>query len=160
MSLAAVVSIGSCCAYAVVSSLPPSDKALMAAFKANKPVYEQLRGMLQHEDPLITMVADWGVMRGESTIRPEDLRLPGASFPAERYDEYMRLLKKIGGLSVSRFRAPDPQIRILVWASGFAGDTIHEAICWQPDEQELARLHDYYKPIEESWFVYRDFKPH
>lgn len=120
--------------------------------------------MLLADDGL-ERVASWGVETTSSGIT----KPPAGNFPASRYNEYLSLLKDIDGKGAFRERGHNPDVGILVWASGWAGDTRHVAIYWlnHKPSNEVASLDDFYrtpKPrrpvfrrIDGNWYLWADW---
>ena len=146
----------------------PDEATLIQRFHDQQTAYERLRDMLLAEKA-VRLVATWGVHTADS---PLSLKPPIADFPSARYDEYLSLLKQVGGRVVSRSRDDAPEVCIYVWSAGFAGETRHEALCWRdsaPPRQvaSIDKIDDvpipagerhsfFYKPVEGNWYVLRD----
>lgn len=140
------------------SATPPTDAFLIDEFRSQKAVYERLRDMLQGDESL-RRVASWGVQLSNSpiVIVPQN-----GGFPLGRYKEYMTLLSKVNGLAASRSGGSHPTFCVFLWASGWAGDTDHRAICWLPQDAENNAIESSAKNqvprfsflhIEERWFL-------
>ena len=121
---------------------PPSEAKLLANFHTHRAAFEQLRDMLQ-EDKQINRLAEWGVHVQEGGIS----KPPAGNFPVERFQRYLTLLKEADAIGVSRDDSPHPYLSVLVWASGFAGDSVHISICWTYDEvpRQVPNFDDYYR---------------
>lgn len=150
------------------SNSRPNDEGLIKNFDDRKLAYERLRDLFL-ADGKVLLVADWGVkMRGSVlSVKP-----PAAELSLARYEQYLALLKEIGGKVVSRSEAGLPEACIYVWADGFAGETRHEAVCWlnQPPPGQVARLDEIeersasvrgtrttvYRHVEGNWYLQRD----
>jgi hypothetical protein len=145
---------------------PPKENELIQNFYMNRPAFEQLRNMLQ-ADPHLRRVADWGV----ETRGPFYLGYPSASnFPTDRYRRYLALLKQAGGQLASRSEGEHSDPSILVWGSGWAGDTKHIGICWmdEPPTNQVPTLDGYhdrsrypehqvaFRHIDEKWYLWTD----
>ena len=143
---------------------PPKESNLVQNFCGHRAAYERLRDMLQ-ADGQIDRLADWGVMttKGRFCVPPD------GDFPAERYREYMSLLKEVGGLEASRSQGQHADPDILVWAWGWPGRTRHIGICWldQAPTNQIAALDGYrsrrypervvaYRHIEGNWYLWTD----
>ena len=145
---------------------PPSDEQLIQRFHDKKPSYERLRDMFL-ADRQVDLVADWGIETERSVV---SVKPPLPELSQARYDDYLALLKQIGGIVVSGSREMPPEICIYVWAAGFAGETRHEAVCWrdQPPPDQVASLgeieqrsalagHTFvYRHVESHWYLMRD----
>ena len=93
---------------------------------------------------------------------------PDGGVPVQKYEEYLALLKAIGAKAVSRGEAP-LEVRLLVWRSGFAGDSRHVAIAWKDREpmNTVNSLDEFYqtsKPrrpvyrhINGNWYIWADW---
>jgi len=148
------------------SSNPPKEKKLIESFCAHRAVFERLRDMLQ-EDKNLLRLADWGV---ETTKSPPHRVQEGVDFPVNRYNEYLSLLGQIGARGALRGRGEHPEsVGVLMWASGWAGDTRHVEICWMDHEpaSQVASLDAYYrtaKPrtpvfrhLDGNWYLWADW---
>jgi hypothetical protein len=95
---------------------------------------------------------------------------PERDFPLNRYNEYLVLLKEAGGVGAFRARGDPPEsMGVLVYASGWAGDTRHVNICWLERDpvNSIASLDDFYqtpkprspvyKHIEGNWYIWADW---
>ena len=143
---------------------PPKESELLQNFHAHRTAYEHLRDMLQ-ADAQIERLADWGVATTNAGPRVP----PAGDFPVERYRDYMRLLKEVGGLAASRSEGEHADPSILVWAWGWAGKTRHIGICWleQAPTNQIAALDGYrsrrypervvaYRHIDGNWYLWTD----
>src|SRR5271163_681715 len=106
------------------SSAPPKEATLLQTFYTHRASFEQLRDMLQADEGLCRL-ADWGVETKDGIFRP-----PAGNFPVDRYNKYLALLKEAHAIAVARGDGARPMLNILLWASGFAGDSVHVGICW------------------------------
>ena len=142
--MAAIVAFGAGCG-------APSDQALIAKFKSNKTAYVRLRDMLQKDENL-SRLAKWGVALNDrgGTSKP-----PNSTFPLDRYNQYLQLLKEAGGLGASRSSGKPPYLCIVVYAAGWAGDARHASICWIEPRTEGAPRGS---QIEEDWYLLKDYK--
>ena len=109
-----------------LGTVPPRDETLVKSFREHKIEYERLRDMLQADDKL-RRVASWGI---ETSGSPGTAMPPTAELTLNRYNEYLVLLKKVGGEVASRSGGSHPDACVSVWASGWAADTRHVAVCW------------------------------
>jgi len=163
--LSAVVVLGGIFLYVRASNTPPGEKKLVESFHAHRTDYERLRDMLQADEQLVR-VASSGV---ETTESPVMHIPPEGGFPTSRYNDYLVLIKQIGGISAFRRRGEHPEVGIGMWASGWAGNTRHVEICWLDQEptNQTHSLDDYYltpKPrspvfrhIDGNWYLWADW---
>ncbi|HEY4379358.1 MAG TPA: hypothetical protein VGN01_03370 [Acidobacteriaceae bacterium] len=143
----------------VKSTNPPSESSVIKSFNLHRTEYEQLRVMLQEDDTLVT-VADWGV---ETTDSPLVVEVPPAGkFPVGRFRKYLSLLAAVDAQAAARMTGRHPEARVLVWSSGFAGDTRHVAVGWidQPPVNEVTSLDTFYKSPKPRNPVYRHIDGH
>lgn len=131
---------------------PPSEAKLLKNFYAHQSGFEQLRDMLQ-EDKQISRLAEWGVhIPAEGIYKP-----PEGKFPVERFQQYLALLKQAHAIGVSRDDSPHPYLSVVVWRSGFAGDSVHIAFTWTDAKvpRQVPSLEDYYRtekaPAGKGW---------
>jgi hypothetical protein len=166
--LFAVVAFGGCIYY--FAPKPPKESKLIQNFNEHRADYEKLRDMLQ-VDTNLTRVASWGV----ETRKPVFLgNPPGGNFSVERYNEYLTLLKKVGGFVASRDEGEHPNFSIVVWGWGWAGFTKHVGICWKDEAptNQIANVDDVYgtwmtndneerrvvfKHIDSNWYIWVDW---
>jgi hypothetical protein len=127
---------------------PPSEAKLLENFYAHRATFEQLQ-----EDKQISRLAEWGVhLQGDEISKP-----PEGNFPVERFQRYLTLLKEARAIAVSRDDDPHPYLNIFVWGSGFAGNTVHIAICWTDDKvpRQVSTFDEYYRtrkaPAGSGW---------
>lgn len=144
---------------------PPSEARVIASFNQHRTAYEQLRIMLLSDEKLGT-VADWGV---ETTDSPIAEVPPQGAFPIGRFHEYLSLLKAINAKAAARMPGAHPEARVLVWGSGWGGDTRHVAICWvdkapanQTDSMDMfykspKPRQPVYKHIDGNWYIWADW---
>ena len=144
---------------------PPSEAKVIASFNQHRAVYEQLRIMLLSDEKLGT-VADWGV---ETTDSPIAEIPPQGAFPVGRFHEYLSLLKTVNAEAAARMPGAHPEARVLVWRSGFGGDTRHVAISWvdtapanQTDSLDMfyrspKPRQPIYKHIDGNWYIWADW---
>jgi hypothetical protein len=157
--------IGALLAYTLRPEHPPQEKDLLDNFYAHRAVYERLRDMLL-EDRQLRRVASWGV---ETTGSVTASRPPEGTFPLSRYNEYLALLGEVGGRGAFREQGESKAVGVLVYASGFAGDTRHVEICWVEGQltNQVNSLDDFYltpKPrspvyrhIDGNWYLWADW---
>jgi hypothetical protein len=113
--------------YLAFTRIPPQDAKLIASFHAHHAAYERLREMIQADDRLRS--ADrWGIITTNSwdTLSPQQ-----ANLPAERYHEYVALLKEVGGYWAARRPGAPADLEIQLWQWGFAGTAHNIRICWE-----------------------------
>jgi hypothetical protein len=109
---------------------PPKDQDLINRFTENRSTYEELRSRLETDEKL-KEVATWGFRTFDS---PLVLQPPTPDLSVVRYKEYLSILGLVKASTASRSQGSHPRICISAWASGWAADTRHIAICWLPDE--------------------------
>jgi hypothetical protein len=107
---------------------PPTDQVLISEFAAKRSEYERLRHLLEIDEGL-KEVATWGFRTFQS---PLVLHPPTSELSVARYNEYLAILRLVKASAASRSEGPHAKICISVWASGWAADTRHVAICWLP----------------------------
>ncbi len=151
--------------YILLPNRPPREKMLIENFVSHRSTYERLRDMLQ-ADKQVRRVATWGVETADSVVPHVP---PDGGFSADRYKEYLALLGQVGGKGAFRGDGEHSNLGVLVWASGWGGDTRHIDICWSDHEPEnrVASLDDYYrtpKPrrpafrhIDGNWYLWADW---
>src|SRR5262245_4279428 len=125
-SLAALVGLGAVLLVIRVVMAAPTNEDVAQRFNQKNKIYEQLRELLI-QDKEITQIAPWGV---RTTTLPVGQMPPVAELPLERYQKYLALLSDISATGMLRSDGDDPRICILVWASGWAGNTAHVSVCW------------------------------
>ena len=111
-------------------------------------------------------VADWGVETTDSSIAEIP---PQGAFPVGRFREYLSLLTAIKAKGAARIRGANPEACLLVWGSGFAGDTRHIEICWvdKAPANQTDSLDTFYKSpkprqpaykrIDGNWYIWADW---
>jgi hypothetical protein len=152
--------------YSRSSGRPPAEEKVIANFSEHRRAYERLRDMLFADQQLV-QVAKWGVETTKSIVPRVP---PDGDFPSNRYKEYLAVLGEIGALRAYRAEGVRPEsIGILVWASGWAGDTRHVEIIWSEPEpaNQVSSLSDFYKTskprhpvfrkIEGHWYIWADW---
>ena len=145
---------------------PPKEIKLIRNFHAHRASFERLRDMLQ-ADQQLRRVADWGVDTADKGI----FKPPAGNFPVDRYNSYLALLKETGGIAVARSQGIHADPTILLWATGFGGDSAHIGLCWMDREpvRQVASLDSYYRDhrspegsgavyrrINGSWYLWTD----
>jgi hypothetical protein len=131
---------------------PPSEAKLLENFYAHRSSFEQLRDMLQ-KDKQISRLGEWGVHIPEDGIS----KPPEGKFPVERFQQYLTLLEQAHAIGVSGDDSPHPYLSVVVWRSGFAGDSVHIAFTWTDDtvSRQVPSLEDYYRthkaPAGKGW---------
>jgi hypothetical protein len=149
------------------STNPPKESKLIESFNQHRPDYETLRNMFQADEKLMT-IAEWGV---ETSNTPPTVIAeipPEGGFPVSRFHQYLSLLEAIHAKGCSRIRTPQ-EIRVLIWGSGFAGDTRHVAVSWveKAPENQVTNLDTFYKSpkprkpmyrhIDGNWYLWADW---
>lgn len=142
-------------------SAPPKESIVIKNFYAHRAAYEQLRDMLL-VDKELTVVADWGIETSDSRISKMP---PEGGLSVSRYRKYLALFREIGArmlARVSRGEEEPPEIRVLIWGSGFAGDTRHVAVSWLDHAplNTVGSLDDFYKTPKPRNPVYRHIDGH
>jgi hypothetical protein len=145
---------------------PPREAQVIGNFEAHRAAFERLRDMLV-EDKDLVRVADRGVL---TTKTIASRKPPAADFPLNRYNEYLSLFKEAGAAGAYRDRGNPPEnVGVVVYASGFAGDTRHMNVCWllHEPENQVSSLDDFYKTpiprrpvyrhIEGKWYLWADW---
>lgn len=123
---------------------PPREKKLIASFYEHRTAYERLRDMIQADKQVLGVTPS-----GVETTVSGGLRSvpPTGSFPSDRYNQYLALLRGAGAKGVFRREEHSQDVNIAVWGSGFGGDTRHLQITWLEHEPTnlVGNLDDYYK---------------
>jgi hypothetical protein len=145
---------------------PPKEKQVIQDFYAHRAAYERLRNMLL-EDKGLVQVGSWGV---ETTSPIGMSKPPPGNFPLDRYNAYLALLNETGAAGAFRGREDPPEfVGVLVYASGWAGDTRHVEICWLDREPPnlVVSLDDFYKTpkprkpvfrrVDGNWYLWADW---
>ena len=101
-------------------------------------------------DPDVYSVAEWGVATKADPTATHKTG-PG-SFPKDRYQKYLALLKETHSQIVQQSPAPDHEIAVGVWGAGFGGDTVHIDICWrdEPPSRQVSSFDSYYRDHKSS----------
>ena len=147
-------------------SHPPKEEKVLKNFYAHRATFERLRDMLL-EDRQLIRVTDWGV---ETTKSVGTSKPPVGDFPLNRYNEYLALLKETGGVGAFGGREePRQSVGILVYVSGFGGDTRHVEVCWlaRGPANKVPSLDAFYKTpkprtpvyrhIDGNWYLWADW---
>jgi hypothetical protein len=146
----------------VESGRPPKEAKLLEDFHTHRAAFERLRDMLE-ADTNLARVANWGVETDKGTFT-----YVAGHFPMDRYNAYLALLKETGGIAAAR----SDGAYILLWGSGFAGDTVHAGVCSvdEPPKRQVTSLDQYYQDhkstggntglvyrrVEGNWYLYTD----
>jgi hypothetical protein len=154
--------------YPRYTSIPPKEAVFISNFRTHRSEYERLRDMLQADDQLDT-VATWGVRTPDSLLVHVP---PNGGVSIDRYNEYLALLREVGGTLAFRSPGAHPDCCILVWSWGWAADTGHISICWKENEprNQVASLDIlnstpepsgdrrkyYFAQIDEHWYLQED----
>jgi len=130
----------------------PSNESVAQRFNQKRAIYEQLRDMLV-EDKSLRQLAWWGVRTATDPIGQAP---PVNELTSDRYQKYKALLSDIEASGMTRSEGDDPNICILVWASGWAADTVHVLACQSGHDapQPDARLSVF--SLGDRWAVHRD----
>jgi hypothetical protein len=147
------------------SGRPPREAKLIQNFYAHRASFERLKDMLQ-ADKQLDRLADWGVHTDKGISKP-----PAGDFPIDRYNKYLALLRETGAIGVARGEGAHADLTVLLWATGFAGETAHVGICWMETEpvRQVASLDRYYRDhkspdgsediyrrIDGNWYLWTD----
>lgn len=140
---------------------PPKEAKLIQNFNEHRAAFEKLRDMLQ-ADEQVTRVGSWGVATTKSAVP----RIPPeGDLSVDRYNEYMALLKQVGGISAWRDKGKYANPEIVVWSWGWAGRGHCVAVFWLDQEPTnlVTNLDDYfrkrmygrpgYRHIDENWYL-------
>jgi hypothetical protein len=160
--VAVVFIVLSVTAFVFFNSRPPREGKLLKNFEDHRIAYARLRDMFLQDEQVIAVYTRFGVETNRSGLpRPPS----EVNFPDSRYDQYVSLLKEVGGSEIFRRPGRNPGICITVWAAGFAGNTSRVSNCWLPDEpvnqvgdlkngnqQDRTRT-PVYRRIEENWYI-------
>lgn len=145
-----VVMFGGCVYFS--APRPPTEAKLIQNFNEHRIAFEQLRDMLQ-ADTNLSRVASWGV----ETRKPFFLGYPSENnFPMKRFNQYLALLKQANGYVGVRYEENHTDVGIIVWGSGFAGDTRHIWISWM-NEAPTNQAGVAFKQIDQNWYLERDW---
>jgi len=150
-SLAALIGLGAVLLVIRTVMAAPTNEDVAQRFNQKKKIYEQLREMLI-EDNEVRIIAPWGV---RTTTAPMGQMPPVAELSLERYQEYLALLSDIGATGMLRSDGDDPKICILVWASGWAANTVHVSVCWSAHDAPASRRFSR-SSLSGRWYVERD----
>ena len=152
--------------FLVIGTRPPKEAKLIRTFEAHRAEFEHLREMLR-ADAQVVKLASWGVETTNSVVP----RIPPeGTFPVDRYREYMGLLKQVGGSVAYRSEGQHANPSILLWASGFAGNTRHIGLSWmdQAPTNRIASLDTYrgtsqlggkqvvFRHLDSDWYLWTD----
>lgn len=146
--------------YLSFTSRPPEEAKLLKSFYDRRAAYERLRDMLQ-ADGQIESLAEWGVATTKSIVHHVP---PEGDFPVERYQEYMALLKEVGGYIAFRGEGEPADLSIGVWRWGALDHSRHVGICWKDEEppNQVATIDGYrghirvFRHIDSSWYLWAD----
>ncbi len=158
-----IVAAGGWCLFLYYAMLPPREIQLIQNFSQHRAAFEQLREMLLADGP-VQAVAAWGVKTTQTDGR---FRPPAESLTAERYQQYLALLKQAGGIVAFHHEGKDSKLGITVWSRGH----VQVAICHEAREpvRLAASLDKFYhlrrraetggvfRPIEGNWYLWTDW---
>jgi hypothetical protein len=156
MAKSALIVIGLCVSTIALASCGnkmPTDDVVIQRFKNNKDAFQNLKEHIGG-NPGIGEVMDSGVRMADS---PTFVLPPTNRISSEQFQEYLGLLHATGGTRVSRSEGPNPDFCVGMWADGGLGDARHKNICWIVAPAS-ARGYFYRKPIDDHWYLERDFK--
>lgn len=110
--------------------VPPNENALLAQFRLHRAAFEDVRQILLGA-PAWRSVARWGVTTYDFPV--PKVPVPGdASRPA--YGRVISILEQAGGQVALRSEGPNPEVCVVVWAGGWAGETRHVSFCSRVNE--------------------------
>jgi hypothetical protein len=144
-------------------SSPPKDKTLIKCFYDNRDSFERLKNMLK-ADKEINGIFRSGIVPKNSVLikSPEEI-----GFPAERYEEYLRILRKLKVPNVSWY---EEDLRFFIDGWGFVDGGWRISIIWREDKPQklVANLYEArkstssspqqwneaYRHIEGNWYLW------
>jgi hypothetical protein len=138
---------------------PPNEAKLKQSFATLRSSFKEQRKLLQGEP-------------GSMQVR-QDGR--ARNVPGDRARRYVELMRSIPAIDVSRRteESGKPLFVITLWASGFAGDTVHSGICWTDasplrqvssldaflrDPESSAGTGWVFQRVEEKWYAWTDLR--
>jgi hypothetical protein len=146
-----------------ISSRPPKEARIVSKFVTHRASYERVRTMLS-EDEDIEGVAPWGIQLEGSRIWKIP---PDGGMPAERFQEYLVLLKEIGASRVAQGKVPY-EVSFGTWNPGSSSDQRSIQISWREHEPSntvvsLDAIHNTdksrrtaYVHIDGNWYIWAD----
>ncbi len=149
-----------------ISMKPPTENELIRRFQMHRASYERLRQMLIEDKEINSVYVDDGVGMADSPLikKPSE-----ANFSVGRYNEYVNLLRQVGGSAEFKNREGEPGlICVSVWGAGWAGHTRHIWTCWTHNPvNQVANLDAYYhnpnrprnvfRRIDGDWYLRADW---
>jgi hypothetical protein len=146
---------------------PPSENKLLKGFYHSRASFEQIRDMLQTDNRVLS-VSERGITTRDGTSKP-----PFGAVSTERYSKYLELLRDVGAIEAARWGTDLSELRlaIVMWASGFAGSTVHIGVCWtdHPPARQVSSLDAFfqnptmtvghgwvYRHIDSNWYLWTD----
>lgn len=146
---------------------PPAENELLKAFYDRRSSFEQIRDMLRADERVLS-ISERGVTTREGTFKP-----PSGSVPTERYKRYLELLGDVHAIEAARWGTAlsQPRLAVVLWASGFAGSTVHMGVCWtdQSPSRQVSSLDAFfrdpttsvgqgwvYRHIDNNWYLWTD----
>jgi hypothetical protein len=138
---------------------PPNEAKLKQIVATHRSSFEELRNLLEGEPGPMQVTQDgraWNV-------------------PGDRARRYVELMRSIRAVDVSRRTetSEKPLLVITLWASGFAGDSVHSGICWTdaPPLRQVSSLDAFlrnpkssagtgwvFQRVEEKWYAWTDLR--
>lgn len=143
-----------------VQATPPTNQEVILKFNEHRRTFDVIRAMLQ-EDKNVRQIATWGIRTQDSMI---DAMPPVPDLSLARYKKYLTLLSSAQALAASRSSGDNPDSCIYVWASGWAADTNHVALCWRGSSNDRSMTSGVpetngrfiFYPVTERWFIQKE----
>lgn len=141
---------------------PPKESKIIRNFNQHRAEFEKLRDMLQ-ADTNVSVVAKWGVRNQKNPWTSVDV------ISNDRYTNYLALLKRAGGDLGTRDEGEPASPSILIWSTGFAGETRHIGISWMTISPTnlITSLDEHFKThmlsppvyehIDQNWYIWADW---
>lgn len=146
---------------------PPEENKLLKRFYERRTSFERIRDMLQADESVLS-ISQRGITTKGGTFKP-----PLGNVSTERYSKYLELLGDVHAIEAARWRTDLSQQRlaVVVWASGFAGSTVHIGVCWtdRPPSRQVSSLDAFfrnptisvgqgwvYRHIDSNWYLWTD----
>jgi hypothetical protein len=150
------IGLGAACLTIRFVAAAPTNGEVALRFNRARSIYEQLRDMLA-EDSSIEKIASWGVM---TTTAFSAQMPPVPETSLDRYQKYVALLSGIGARGMLRGEGAYPEVCVLMWASGWAADTVHVSVCWlgrdaPPPRPGATRSYSRFQ-LDGRWYIERD----
>jgi hypothetical protein len=148
---------------------PPTESEILARFYSHRAEFEQLRDMLLADKDVLWVLDERYVATASA---PWGVAPPTGEFTVDRFNEYVALLHKTGGERAYRDRGEHPDVGVVVWHVGWAGDHSHINVCWlnetprnqvssldayHQDQTVLKSRQGVYRHIEGQWYLWTDW---